>query len=677
MLAKPVEGVRRTLAVHPSSSVAAFRAPAGPAASSTEPATMRNAAVRIWNNPPEAALPAVRDPDHQQAIRESHDRCAALGLTRIDTPDHSRIIRSDLALARERTQRLCNHAAPVMEMLFGHIAGTESMIVLCDAQGTVLHAVGDDSFLERAAKVALAPGANWAEQSKGTNAVGTALFEERPTLVHADEHFMHANGFLTCSAAPIFDPRGSILGVLDVSGDHRSYHRHTMGLVRMSARMIENHWLGDACSDRLRLHFHHKIEFIGTLMEGILVVGADGRILGANQSALDQLGVSGVAVRNQTLESLFGMSPAQVIDHFSHPMPNPLELRLPDGHRFFGSARFHWTPPLHVVAARDAHPASAGEVPEIGGGNPPPPRGPRGPQGPSLARLATGDGRLDVAIDKLKRVLDHDVPLLLIGEGGTGRETIAQAAHAESRRANRPFVVVRCGANGPDALEAEIFGAPDADLSAAPAALARAAGGTLLLTDVDALPPALQARLAGLLQSRREDGRPRLDLWLVCSTRIELRDAIAEGRFREDLYHRINGLALRLPPLRERSDLEALCRRVLEAQNASPSARISAEALAVLRTHHWPGNLTQLVSVLRTAAVLAGDGGEIRTEHLPEELVAPPVAAAAAPASLEEAEVEMIRRAVEEAGGNISVAARRLSISRNTIYRKLRWKPPH
>jgi transcriptional regulator of acetoin/glycerol metabolism len=117
------------------------------------------------------------------------------------------------------------------------------MVVLTDATGTILHSIGDDDFLGRATKVALAPGANWSEQAKGTNAVGTALIEEVPTLVHADEHFMHANHFLTCSAAPILDPRGNILGVLDVSGDHRSYHQHTMALVKMSARMIENHWL--------------------------------------------------------------------------------------------------------------------------------------------------------------------------------------------------------------------------------------------------------------------------------------------------------------------------------------------------------------------------------------------------------------------------------------------------
>ena len=115
----------------------------------------------------------------------------------------------------------------------------------------------------------------------GTNAIGTALFEGEPTLVHGPEHFMQANSFLTCSAAPIFDPRGNILGVLDVTGDRRAYHQHTMGLVRMSARMIENHWLSDEYNNRLRLCFHSRVEFIGTLLEGILIVGADGKLLAA------------------------------------------------------------------------------------------------------------------------------------------------------------------------------------------------------------------------------------------------------------------------------------------------------------------------------------------------------------------------------------------------------------
>lgn len=207
--------------------------------------TSRHSSPRSWGAAETAGAPSAGQAGRVDLIQQSHERCAALGLTRIERPDYAPLLRSDLNVAKERNQRLFAHAAPVMEMLFEQIVNTESMIVLTDAQGTILHSIGDNDFLQKAGKVALAPGVNWAEQSKGTNAIGTALFEERPTLVHADEHFMHANHFLTCSAAPIFDPRGNMLGVLDVSGDQRSYHQHTMGLVRMSARKIENHWLSD------------------------------------------------------------------------------------------------------------------------------------------------------------------------------------------------------------------------------------------------------------------------------------------------------------------------------------------------------------------------------------------------------------------------------------------------
>jgi transcriptional regulator of acetoin/glycerol metabolism len=163
-----------------------------------------------------------------------------------------------------------------MEMLFEQIVDSQSMVLLTDAAGTVLHAIGDSAFLSRAARVTLQPGANWSEAVQGTNAIGTALIEEVPTLIHADEHYVRSNQFLTCSAAPILDPRGNILGVLDVSGDQRGYHQHTMALVKMSARMIENHWLADDHRQALRLHFHPRPDFIGTLVEGIVAVSPEG-----------------------------------------------------------------------------------------------------------------------------------------------------------------------------------------------------------------------------------------------------------------------------------------------------------------------------------------------------------------------------------------------------------------
>ena len=399
---------------------------------------------------------AAARPPRVEFIERSHQRSAALGLKRAERFGFDPMVRSDLAVARERNQRLYVHAAPVMQMLFEQIVNTESMIVLTDAQGTILHSVGDDEFLARANKVALAPGENWAEHAKGTNAIGTALFEEAPTLVHANEHFFLANSFLTCSAAPIFDPRGNMLGVLDVTGDQRSYHQHTMGLVRMSARMIENHWLSDDFNHRLRLHFHSRAEFIGTLLEGIVVVGPDGKLLGANRAALDQLGISGAALRMHSVTSLFGTTTAAIYDHFRLPRSAPMHLSLPSGHPLYATARFDW-PSRPVVAGMGRPKAARAQEAAPGSAAPAPvPRGAAAAPWAGLQCLCTGDAHVDALVQKIRRIMDRDIPLLIVGETGTGKEVLARAVHHDSKRAQQPFVVVNCASIPATLIEAEL-----------------------------------------------------------------------------------------------------------------------------------------------------------------------------------------------------------------------------
>ena len=419
-----------------------------------------------WTAP--VAMPQDLAQAHLERIEQSHLRCAALGLSRVERPDYEPMLRGDLNLAQERNLRLFSRAAPVMELLLEQIVNTDSMIVLTDAQGTILHTVGDDGFMARANKVALSPGVNWAEQSKGTNAVGTALVEERPTLVHAAEHFMHINSFLTCSAAPIFDPRGNILGVLDVSGDQRTYHQHTMGLVRMSARMIENHWLTDDSGDRVRLHFHIRPEFIGTLLEGILVVGADGRIQGANRAALDLLDMSSASVRLHTLDSLFNINLGVLVDHLRAPLAQPMRLQLPNGRLLHASPRVTGAlqrltglgEPLPLAASPQAMEppterlASPGAVDERA----------RAEAGAAEARLsglhylATGDAQIESVVRKVQRILNRDIPLMILGETGTGKELLARAVHQDSHRAKQPFVAVNCASIPETLIEAELFG---------------------------------------------------------------------------------------------------------------------------------------------------------------------------------------------------------------------------
>ena len=676
-----------------------------------------------WTTP---AAQAADLPARAERIEQSHLRCTALGLTRVERSDFEPMMRGDLTIARERNQRLFTHAAPVMEMLFEQIVNTESMIVLTDAQGTILHSVGDDEFLARAGKVALAPGVNWAEQSKGTNAIGTALIEEVPVLVHAGEHFIHANSFLTCSAAPIIDPRGNMLGVLDVTGDQRSYHQHTMGLVRMSARMIENHWLSEDYGNRLRLHFHLRPEFIGTLLEGIVVVGSDGRLLGANRSALDQLDLSSAALRMHTLTSLFETTIATVTDHFRAPLSLPMRLTLSSGRQFHASARFNGplrslmagfdsTPaaatPDHAPTAPRREPASSDEVAARG-------------RLSGLHYLSTGDAQVASVVHKVQRVLNKEIPLLILGETGTGKELLARAVHQDSNRARQPFVAVNCASIPETLIEAELFGYEDgaftgARRKGASGRIVQANGGTLFLDEIGDMPLSLQARLLRVLQERcvtplGSHKTIAVDIAVVSATHRNLRDMCAAGSFREDLYYRLNGLVVRLPALRDRSDLRTVARRIVLAEAPDTPSEISSSVMGLFERYAWPGNIRQLANVLRTAVVMAGTEAQITEEHLsedfledvrrqplpaaavppptptpaaaspmhlpaaatmiPVEPIAAPAAASAAPArTLGESEIALIQAALDAAGGNISEASKALGISRNTIYRKLRW----
>ncbi|MEO6409186.1 MAG: sigma-54-dependent Fis family transcriptional regulator [Burkholderiaceae bacterium] len=666
---------------------------------------------------------------HDELIEQSHQRCAALGLSRIEHPDHSPMLRSDLSIARERNQRLSTHAAPVMEMLFEQIVNTESMIVLTDATGTILYSVGDHDFLARADKVALAPGANWAEHSKGTNAIGTALFEERETLVHGGEHFMHANSFLTCSAAPIFDPRGNMLGVLDVTGDQHSYHRHTMGLVRMSARMIENHWLSDDYANRLRLHFHSRVEFIGTLLEGIVVVGADGRILGANRSALDQLSSGAMQLRAHTLTSLFGTTIAAVYDHFHTPLPMPMRLAGPGGQQFhvdarlspaarptfFGGSRSELHAGGTQTAAAPTRGAAKAALPGAVGDAAVEVPAPNG-----LNVLLTGDAQIAAAVGKVRRTLNHDIPLLLLGETGTGKELFARAVHQESQRARQPFVAVKLSALPLSQIDIELFGCLDnadgARRKGTTGRIVQANGGTLFLDEIGALPADVQLRLLGVLQDRcvtpLGGQHPiAVDLAIVCASRRDLRHMIQAQTFREDLYYRLNGLVLRLPALRERSDLRLLTQRILQHESPHAPPEISPSVMDMFRRYAWPGNVRQLANVLRTAALMCADERLVTEAHLsddfledvgrvppalcatrppsgtqalsqapeapasePEPAVTVPLSTsgAVADATLEAVEGRLIQDVMAQVDGNISAAAKRLGISRNTVYRKLR-----
>jgi len=631
---------------------------------------------------PAAQLPRTpgRPMDIAAVIAGSHKRSKDYGLHPGARPDYSRLCAADLSSLVERNRTLHNHALPAMETLYQQIADTHHMVLLTDADGVIVHSLGDADFLEKANRVALTPGVAWSERSKGTNAIGTAIAEQAPTTVHADQHFLATNHFLTCSAAPIVDHRGDVVGVLDVSGDRRGYHQHTMALVRMSALMIENRIFSASFDDAITLHFHARPEFVGTLMEGIASFAPDGRCLAANRAAMFQLGLSHAALRQHNVDSLFGLPVGVLADHERAADPALLDLCMHNGVRVRGRAELRQPRRVQVAAT------VPGSIPAAAARQAPP--------ASRLRALHSGDVAMEQVVDKVAKVLGRGIPILVMGETGSGKEWLARAIHADSPRAHQPFVAVNCAAIPEALIESELFGYEEGAFTGArrkgvTGKIVQAHGGTLFLDEIGDMPAPLQARLLRVLQERSVTplGSSRaipVDVELVCATNHNLRQRIAAGLFREDLYYRLNGLVVKLPPLRQRGDLETVAHAILAAETGNGCQRLSAEVLRLFKRHAWPGNLRQLASLLRTAAIMAGGEPEIALRHLPDDFLddldpinaldAKPAAPSTGPgpaARLEDLELAAIVNTLDAHGGNVSATARALGISRNTLYRKL------
>ncbi|OAJ52891.1 sigma-54-dependent Fis family transcriptional regulator [Paraburkholderia ginsengiterrae] len=662
-----------------------------------------------------AMPPTFGRPD---VIAQAHARSLEIGLRASETPDFHPLRRPALRELVDRNQSLYTHALPVMETLHAQIVDTQSMVLLTDNHGVILHSLGDSDFVEKANRVALCPGVSWAEADRGTNAIGTALVDGQPTVVHAEEHFLHANRILTCSCAPIVDPFGRTIGALDVSGDTRGFHKHTLALVRMSAQMIENHLFSNQFVDAIRVHFHARAEFIGTLFEGLAAFAPDGTFLSANRSALFQFGQPLGDLQRQPFEALFGLCFEKLLQQIARAPGESVVLTLPSGVRVV--ARGEFAAPRYIAAADEL--VSPSRAPLSGGARHPARAAEPAPLA-TLETLDTGDAQMAAILRRVARLRGRDIPVLVLGKTGTGKEWLARAIHHDSPRRAAPFIALNCASLPDTLIEAELFGYEDGAFTGAKkrgsvGKIVQADGGTLFLDEIGDMPLAQQVRLLRVLQERTVVplGGTRaipVDLRIVCATHRNLRAMIEAGTFREDLYYRINGLVVTLPALRERTDLRALVTRMLTLQPDGERLprRVSDAVLERFGQCRWPGNLRQLANVLRTASIMAEGAEQIELDDLPEDFLhdcvdaatdasvaslmaaegpvvpavrpaasgcdevvhaAPPAQEQPAPGRMEDWQATLIAQTLARLGGNVSAAARELGLARNTVYRYLR-----
>ncbi len=594
-------------------------------------------------------------------ILDSWRRCQRMGIAP-ETGDGAEPLPAPrLRELRERHASLWQLARAELDGLSADVAAAGSIVLLTDADGWILDAEGSPRFLDKAGRVALMPGVCWSEAQVGTNAIGTAIAEGRAVEVRGGEHYRPPHGILSCFAAPVHDPSGQLVGVLDLSGEASVQHVHAPGLIRRAVASIEHRWFAAGIPDAQLLRVHHDPALLGTAREGLLAF-RDGRLVAANQAGLALFGLERGAIGRAPYAALFDAPPARLRD----------DGRLVDRRGRVLHGRLDETP-----AAPRTPPAARASMPT----SPPRPR----PDG----ETALFDARQRAELDRARRVLDAGLPVLLLGETGTGKEVFARALHRCCARAGKPFVAVNCAALPEGLIEAELFGYEDGAFTGArrhgsPGLLRQADGGVLFLDEIGDMPPALQPRLLRVLQERELSplggGKPvKLDFALICATHRDLEAAIADGRFRADLYYRIAHHVASLPPLREHPERARLVRELW--QGIGEGRPLDAAALAVLAGHDWPGNLRQLVACLRTLAALSDPGDTIGIAQLPGWLrpgprpaaspASPPATAAPAEGRLEALALAAMRQALADCGGNVSRAARVLGVSRSTLYRRL------
>jgi sigma-54 dependent transcriptional regulator, acetoin dehydrogenase operon transcriptional activator AcoR len=589
---------------------------------------------------------------------------------------------------QQRMGELMRAARAEMESLYEQIAGSGFAVILTDTQGAVLSTITDPTLQREFRLAGLWLGALWDERHEGTNGIGTCLAEGVPVTVHREEHFRGYNIGLSCSGAPILDPQGGVLAVLDAStvntSDSRMIQRHTMALVNMSANLISRWNFLNEFRHAWILRFHSRPEFVGLLHEALVAVDGSGTIVALNESAMLQLG-------NSVRKAFVG----QPIDQFFQFDFDTLEQRassepstiwpvrdVAHGRRFFAVVRAPTSKPNRTLTATAtterslsvvASPADAGQ------------------------RHVSEDGQMRKNLACGRQLFAKQVPILLYGATGTGKEAFAKTLHRTGLWSDKQFVTVNCAAIPETLIESELFGYTRGAFTGASrdgrtGKILQSSGGTLFLDEIGDMPLTLQTRLLRVIEEREvvplgSDQAIPVDLHVISATHRDIRQMIQSGEFREDLYYRLNGITLYLPLLKDRGDKAELIRTLLEEENPEAAIEIADDAFRKLLDYAWPGNIRQLRNALRTASALCRDG-IIRMSNLPQEILdtdtrpPPPTSMAgnehAAPpppsapsAALREAECAALLRELERMRWNISRTAQTLGISRNTLYRKI------
>lgn len=591
----------------------------------------------------------------------------------------------ELERRRRQAGELLTVAQPIMERLYSFVRGSGFIVALADEEGYLLRVFGDPHAESFGRLSNFVEGSNWSERVMGTNGVGTPLVTGAPIQVCGPEHYCLCAHNATCSGAPVFGPDGNIIGALDMTGENAKVHLHTLGMVVAAADAISNEL-------RIRRLDQHKEIIMESMSEGLMVTDSTGIITHINTAAEKILRLKRRRVIGRNIEDIIkeanpdpeaNLRILKMVKQAREVTDEIIEIKTQKD--IIGCTitfRPLMTPSgslagtVMVISEMQRAKRLVNKVAGI------------------TARYTFDDliGRDEAfleAINLAKTSARSDGAVLLTGESGTGKDVVAQAIHNESSRRLNPFVAINCGAIPRDLLISELFGYEEGAFTGARRGggmgkFELADGGTIFLDEIGEMSLEMQVALLRVIEEKavtRIGGNRAIpvDVRIIAATNRDLEREVALGRFRADLFYRLNVFRINLPPLRERKgDVELLAEYFasrVASRNGLESVRIDQEALQCLKSYSWPGNVRQLQNVIERAVHLS-KGGDISLRCLPEEIFGhkrsrvcqqPQVLAR----PLKDLEMEAIRIALEECRGNRTLAAKRLGIDRSTLYRKL------
>ena len=603
----------------------------------------------------------------ESTIRNSWARCRDVGLSPSGKPVDAVTSEIDLSIIQEKNQQIRQFVLPELQLLYNQIAGTNFMVAYADTSGIVLDAFLDEQFKRSDAGKAVIPGSIWTENNRGTNALGLALHSGKPQIVAGKDHFFRKLGNLSCFAAPIYGQNNEILGVIDATSDAASRQEHTLALVKLASKNVENRLFIEQFSDSLILIFHARHEYLSTTSAALLAVDEHGFIDGANINA--KIMLNGLNLYNkQHFGDVFSVPFSAVINRLNSDQI----IRIQDamGSAVFMSMKANTTKKIVNLSSGTnlVKQIEAQNLQKI--------------KKTIIPNYIMEDPILKRHISNAENALSHGLVVFIEGKRGTGKHSTVVELNRRFLQ-NKTHIEIDCAQITSDYFENILFGSSgkvgyfeNESQSHPIGKLTQASGKIINFKNIELLPGIVQSVLTEVIEAHQEHQTKNKFIPIngfLFSSKVSMQNLQLNPNLSDEFLECLIGAQIQLPILEDRADFDKIVFEIL--RQISPDHTLSKTAMDSLKARAWPGNIRQLKKILRV--LVANTQGQVirnaiiqTDQNLSGSEVQP--CSSCLQSSARKENCILIRKTWLDTGQNVSLVARRLGLSRTTIYKHIK-----